>query len=298
MALRSNWEGFLRFNLLSVPVKAYSAIAPGHGKIAFHQMHAKCKSRIRYKKVCPVHGEVTKEEIVPGYEYAKDEYVVIDPKDIAKLRAHGEKSIDIDVFIRPDALDPLYYSDRTYYLAPDGRVGEKPYSVLRDVMASEERHAIATMIFSGREQVVAVRPMGRLLAITLLNYEETVKKPEAFESEAPEVKVSAKELGLARSLIDASTVDELDFSKYRDEYNDQIAKLVEAKVEGKEITTAPKGEEPAIINLMDALRKSLDLAKRGKSGQAHESFRIHLSDVGGLRYLLHLECLLPGTRDP
>ena len=270
MALRSSWEGYLRLNLISVPVKAYSATVSGRGKIGFHQIHAKCNNRIRYKKVCPIHGEVSNDEIVPGYEYAKKKYVILDKDELAKLRTHSEKAIDIDVFIRPDALEPLYYSDRTYYLAPDGRVADKPYAVLHDVMAKENRHAVATMIFSGREQVAVVRPMGRLLAVTLLNYDETVKKPEAFATEVPEVEVPAKERELAQSLVRASTADDFDFSKYRDEYANKLTKLIEAKAAGKKLVAAHKHDEPVIINLMDALRQSLQQAGQGKKANGRE----------------------------
>ena len=125
MALRSSWEGYLRLNLISVPVKAYSATIAGRGKISFHQIHATCHNRIRYKKVCPVHGEVSNDEIVPAYEYTKDQYVILDPKDVTRSRARGETGVEIDVFIRLESLDPLYFGDRTFYLTPQGRVGRQ-----------------------------------------------------------------------------------------------------------------------------------------------------------------------------
>src|SRR5213594_1891857 len=128
MAARSTWEGYLKLNLVSVPVKAFSANTAGGGRIGFNQIHAKCHSRIRYKKVCPIHGEVSNDEIVSGYEYAKGQYVLIDPEELSKLRPGSDKTINIDVFIRPEDLDPMYFTDRTYYLAPDGKVGQKPYA--------------------------------------------------------------------------------------------------------------------------------------------------------------------------
>ena len=261
MALRTAWEGYLRLNLLSVPVKAYSATITGRGKIGFHQIHAKCNSRIRYKKTCPVHGEVPNDEIVSGYEIADGQYVLIDRKDLAKLRPNADKAISIDVFIRPEALDPVYFTDRTYYLVPDGEVGRQSYAVLRKVMADDGRYAVATMVLSGRAQVVLIRPVGKLLAVTVLSYDTQLKKPSEFESEVADVHAGTAEVKLAKSLIEASTADEFDFGKYQDEYTEHVRDLIESRAAGKKVVASRDEEEPAIINLMDALRQSLDEAK-------------------------------------
>ncbi len=271
MALRSSWEGFLRFNLIAVPVKAYSAGVASRGKIGFHLLHAKCHSRIRYQKVCPIHGEVSKDEIVSGYEYAKGQYVLIDPEEIAQLRPGADKSINIDAFIRPADLDPMYFTERTYFLAPDGKVGQKSYAVLQKVMAEEERWAVATMILAGRENVVAVRPVGRLLAVTVLSFSAQLKKPAAFDDEIPDVQAAAEEVKLARTLIEGATAEEFDFGKYEDQYTGQVAALIERKAKGKKVVAARKEEEPAVINLMDALRQSLEAtrSRKGKPRRPH-----------------------------
>ncbi|HYV39644.1 MAG TPA: Ku protein [Gemmataceae bacterium] len=268
MALRSSWEGFLRLSLISVPVKAYSAAVIGRGKIAFHQLHAKCHRRIRHQKVCPIHGEVPNDEIVSGYEYAKDEYVVIDPKELAKLRPGSDKTINIEVFVQPDALDPIYFTERSYYLAPDGKAGHKPYAILHKVMADEKRFALATMVFAGRDHQVLIRPLDRLLAVTVLSYAAQVKTPSSFDDEIPRATVSSQELKLARTLVDESTADHFDFSTYEDEYTGKVTKLIEAKASGKKLVTARKNEEPHVINLMDALRRSLKAVKRSGPAMA------------------------------
>src|SRR5262249_1337591 len=152
MAARTSWEGYLRLSLISVPVKAYNASVAGGGDIHFHQIHAGCGSRIKYQKVCPVHGEVTKNEIVSGYEYEKGQYVMVKPQELSKLRTENDKTINIDSFIEPKELDPLYYSGRTYYLIPDGPPGQRPYGVLQQVMAEHDRYAVARVIFSGHEE--------------------------------------------------------------------------------------------------------------------------------------------------
>jgi DNA end-binding protein Ku len=267
MAVRPSWDGYLRFNLISVPVKAYSATVAGGGKIGLHLLHKKCSSRIRYKKICPIHGEVDKDEIVSGYEYAKGKYVIVDPAELDKLRTENDKAITIDSFIRPDAIDPMYFSGRTYYLVPEGRVGQKPYAVLQEVMTKHERYGIAQMVFAGREQIAVVRPVKNLLTMTILLYADQIKKPTSFEEEAGHAEVSAEERRLAENLIDASTKEEFDLARYKDEYTAKLTKLIEAKAKGRKIVAAPSEEPPAVINLMDALRQSLDLAHKTGNGR-------------------------------
>ena len=125
MASRSIWSGFIRFGLVSVPVKAYTATASGGGGISLNQLHKDCNSRINYKKTCPVHGELKADEIVSGYEFAKGQYVVIDPSEVEKLRAANEKAIDVKAFIPPDVVDARYFSGKNWVLLPDGPVASK-----------------------------------------------------------------------------------------------------------------------------------------------------------------------------
>src|SRR5579864_4095998 len=167
---RPSWDGYLKFNLLAIPVKAYNATLSGEGKIAFHQVHKTCGSRIRYKKFCPVHGEVPKEEIAPAHEVAKGQYVIVEPDELDKLAAEDDKTITIDVCVDPDVVDPAYFSGRTYYLVPDGRVAQKPYAVLQEVLAEQNRYGIAKLALAGREQIAVVRAVDNLLAVSLLYY--------------------------------------------------------------------------------------------------------------------------------
>jgi DNA end-binding protein Ku len=289
MAQRSTWEGFLRLSMISVPVKAFSTTGT-RDKFSFHQLHAKCKSRIRYQKVCPIHGEVPNEEIVPGYEYARDEYVVIDPKELARLKQGGERSVLIDVFVDPEAIDPVYYGERSYYLTPDGRSGEKPFAVLHRAMTTAGRYGVGTILLSGREHAVLVRPLGRLLAVTLLHFADAVRTPSAYEAEVPDAEVSTEELRLARSLIEAATPEHFDFRKYKDEYAGKVMALIEAKA-GRRKGTAPKAAEepPVILNLMDALRQSLVEVKKPapRRKQAGRHGRNARSRPGGRRNRAH-----------
>ena len=262
MAARSSWKGFLKVSLVSVPVKAYTATAGSRGEIHLNQLHAECHSRIQYKKTCPIHGEVKGEDIVSGYEYSKGQYVIIDTDELDKLRREDDKAIKVSAFVTLDALDPMYQSGKTYYLVPDGPVGQRPYAVLHQAMIDEGRHAIAQVVLHGREQTVLLRPMDRLLAMTVLNYEPEVTKPSAFEEEVPQAELSPEELKLAKTLISMSTPKKFDFSAYKDVYTEKLTQLIEAKVAGKEIVAPPAEEHAQIINLMDALKASVANAQQ------------------------------------
>src|SRR5262245_10845991 len=164
MAARSSWKGFLKLSLVSVPVKAYTANASGGSEIRLNQLHAECHSRINYKKTCPIHGEVPADKIVSGYEYSKGQYVVVDTDELDKLRTEDDKAINIDTFVSPDEVDPVYSSGKTYYLVPDGPVAQKSYAVLQEAMVEMGRQAIARVVMHGKEQVVWLRPMDNLLS--------------------------------------------------------------------------------------------------------------------------------------
>lgn len=269
MPSRPSWEGFLKVNLISVPVKAYNAAESGDGKVSFHLVHKECNSRIRYKKVCTIHGEVENAEIVKAYEYGKGKYVIVEPEEFDELRSESDKAINVEAFIPPEALDPIYYDGRNYYLVPDGKVAQKPYSVLHDVMAEQGRLGVAQVVFSGREQVAVVRPLEKLLVMSLLSYADQIRKPDPYEGDVHHAAVSAEERRLAESLIEASTAESFDIGKYKDDYNDKLHTLIQAKVKGKKIVAPPKAEEPAVINLMDALRQSLNRVQKGNE-RAHK----------------------------
>jgi DNA end-binding protein Ku len=272
MALRSSWDGFLKLSLISVPVRAYNAVVPGGGDIHFHQIHRECGNRIRYQKVCPVHGEVTKDEIVSGYEYEKGKYVEFDQSELSELRAEDEKAINIDAFTAPDTVEPLYLTGKTFFLVPTGPAGQKPYALLHEVMKEKNRHAVATIVLSGHDETVLIRPMDKLLTMTVLYYEDQVKHPSAFEDEVSAGKVNAQELKLAATLVDASTPEEFDFSQYKDRYNERVTQALEAKLGGKKPEAPRREKPPHVINLMDALRKSLErVPANGKEHRTHRA---------------------------
>ena len=261
---RASWRGLLRLNLVSMPVQAFNAAAKREGEVHFHQLHEECHSRIRYEKVCPVHGPIPNDEIVMGYEYARGRYVEFEEEELDQLRTKRDKALTINTFVKEDDIDPIYFDGRVYYLVPDGEEARDPYSVLNAAMEKQQRHGIGQIVFSGREQLVLVRPLDGMLAMQMLNYDNQIRTPEMFEDRLAKRKPSPKEVQMAERLIEASTDDEFRFEEYEDEYVKKVHSLINAKVQGKDIVAPPfEEDEPEVINLMDALRRSVEQAQGG-----------------------------------
>ena len=265
MAPRPTWKGFLKLSLVSVPVKAFTANETS-AEIHLNQLHAACHNRIRYQKTCPEHGEVAAEDIVSGYEYAKGQYVVVDPEEVDKLRTASDKAINIQGFVDEAAIEPRYHAGRTYFVLPDGAVGQKPYALVHKVMADRHVNALAKVVIASREQLVLLRPLDGMLAMTILHHDAKVKKPAAFTDELVAQTLAEEELALTRTLVDATLIRDLDYAKYRDDYVDKLGKLIQAKVEGQEVVQVPDREEPKILNLMDALKRSVAQAQASGVG--------------------------------
>lgn len=261
MPARASWKGFLKLSLVSVPVKAFTSTATSR-EIHLNQLHGSCNNRINYRKVCPEHGEVSNDEIVKGYEYDKDQYVIIDEEELDKLRTENDRSISIDGFVSSDALDPIYHSGKTYYLLPDGPVGQKPYALLVESMSKRKVNAVVQLVMSGKEQLAMVRPLDGMLVMSMLYLEEQIKSSSGFNDELVDQDLTEEEVGLTNTLIEASTIKKFDYGKYKDRYTAKLTELIQLKIEGKEVVQAPNPEEPKIINLMDALKKSVEQAQQ------------------------------------
>jgi DNA end-binding protein Ku len=251
------WKGFLKLSLVQIPVKAIGVTPSAGGAIQLNQLHDECKSRIRYKKVCPVHGELQAEDIVSGYEHARGQYVVVDPEELDKIRSEDEKALRIDTFIPPDAVDPIYLSGKNYYLLPDGKMATEAFRVVHKGMVDQQRHAIAQVVMHGKDHLVLLRPEGQVLVMSVLNFASRVVSPSTFADETPKAKLTPEEMELTKALIKASGTNKLDLSKYKDEYTEKLTALIEAKVAGQELVTPPPSEPAQVINLMDALRQSV-----------------------------------------
>ena len=264
---RPSWSGSVRLSLVTVPVKAFTAIEAEKEKISLNQLHEKCHNRIRYKKTCPEHGEVPNDEIVMGYEYGPDQYAIIDPDEINQLRSERDRAVNIDKFVPPGEIDPVYYSGQTYYLLPDGQQAEKAYAVLQAAMTKDKVVGLAQVVISNREQLVVVRPVERLLAVSVLHYDAAIRPAAAFDDKLGDTTVSAQELKLAKTLIDVTLEKNADLEGYRNLYNERMEALVQAKIAGREVATAKADDRgPPVVNFMDALKASLARKKPRSPG--------------------------------
>lgn len=253
---RTSWKGFLKLSLVSVPVKAFT-VNDSSAEVRLNQLHKDCNSRVKYQKICPEHGELKSDNIVSGYEHQKDQYVVVEPDDIDKLRTKSDRAVGIDGFIPLDAIDNRYYAGKAHYLMPDGIAGERPYQLLREGMEKNGVCAIAQVVMSGREQLVVVRVVDRMLVMFGLHYPNKVRKIDDYQNEIEEIEFKDEEVALTDTLIGASKIAEFNFDSYTDTYVSKLKKLIEMKIAGQEIVQAPDHEEPKILNLMDALKKSV-----------------------------------------
>ena len=270
MSMRHSWKGFVKLSLVTIPVKAYPVAVSG-SEVHLHQLHASCKSRVKYKKTCPLHGEVTQSDIVSGYEYAKERYVVVDPDELDKLRTESDKAIQIDAFIAAGTLDPIYSNGKSYYLAPDGPVAQKGYAVLWRGMVEEKRHALAEVVMHGKEHVVWLRPVDGVIVVSQLHYDHQVTKPAALAAEVPKPEPMPQEMQLLRTLMAKCTPKKFDLAKYQDRYTAKLTQLIEAKVAGQEIVAAPANQPGPVINLVEALQQSLAEADKATAGESSKS---------------------------
>jgi DNA end-binding protein Ku len=253
---RASWRGNLSFGLVSFPVQAFNARDPEHSDIHFHQLHATCHRRIKYEKVCPVHGAVDNSEIVSGYEYRPGKYVEVDPEELDALRTHTERSLTLDAFVKPEAVDPIYFDGRMYYLAPDGVAAEEPYAVIADAMEREDRFGVGQIVLSGKDQLACVRSLNGVLHLAMLNYDDEIRKPRDVVQLA-RTRESSRKVQLAQTLVRSWFTSHFDIAAYEDRYREKVQELLEAKIAGRQIVAPHEEEEPQVVNLMDALKKSL-----------------------------------------
>jgi len=264
------WTGTISFGLVTVPVKMYSAV--DRKTVRFHQLSGKSGVRVAQKRVDPSTGEeVAYADLVKGYELAPDRYVVIEPGELEALEPKKTKTIEIEEFVDLSQIDPVYY-DHPYYLAP-GPGGSKPYRLLLEAMRETNKVAIARVVIRSKEQLVAIRPMGDALGMATMLFADEVLPPDRLDevAEAAEVKTTARELDIAKQLVDSLAGDFVP-EQFRDTHREQVLELIERKAQGKAIAVQPAPEEVAAPapDLMSALKASLDAvrAREGADGGA------------------------------
>lgn len=259
MAGRAYWKGYLKLSLVSCPVKLYSATSASAGKISFNLLHKDTLNRVQQKYHDPELGEIDRADLVKGYQFEKDKYVVITADELDAIEIDSSKTIDITGFIDAGAIDPMYL-DSPYYLAPDGPVAEETYAVILEAMRRAKKVAIARIVLSGRERLVAIDPMSEGLRLTTLRSAKEVREPSsAFEK--LNVKLSKDMLDMAAQIIAQKSM-KFDPQAFEDRYEEALLTLVKSKIAGGEpvITKAP--ERGNVINLMDALKRSIEQDRR------------------------------------
>jgi DNA end-binding protein Ku len=263
---RASWKGDLQFGLVRFGVEGVNARSHSGSDVQFNLLHDKCHSRIEYRKVCPKHGEVDQSEIVKGYEYGRGKYVEIQPEELDEMRTKEERTLRIEEFIAADELELVYLDGRVYYLTPTTTRDQEPYHLLRRALEEEEKAGIGQVVFSGKEQLTAVVPYDSVLTMLLLNYDAELR--EAGMLNVGEEPRRSDNLKLARNLVESMTNDDFSISSYRDRYRERVLKLIESKRKGKTIEIAEEEEEEPIINLMDALKRSLSSSGKTRAPRA------------------------------
>ena len=255
MALRPTWKGFLKVSLVNIPVKVFPATEPS-ATLSFNQLHSVCQTRIQQKRWCPsCEREVANTELSKGYEFEKGRYVVVTDEDLEKVRVDTTRVINLVQFSDEESLDPIYV-DKAYYLAPDGPMGGDAFAVMREGMKGKV--GIGKLALYGREYLVAVKPQGRGLVMYTLHHAAEIRSMNAVDELGTiPAQVKAEEIKLAKQVI--GTFDgKLDLSRYHDDYRDGLMKIIEAKIAGEEVVAPEVEAPPKVVNLMEALRKSLD----------------------------------------
>jgi DNA end-binding protein Ku len=263
MAARSIGSLTVSFGLVAIPVKLYTATQSANA-ISFNLLHSTCGSRLRQQYLCQKEGvAVERDDMVKGYEFAKDQYVRFTPQEIKALEEVGTYAVEISEFVPIESIDPVYY-DKTYYLAPD-KGAAKPYALLTAALRQAGRCGVGRWAARGKGYIVILRPIGDVLAMQQLHYAADVRR--ASEVDIPKPDVKPAELKLAQQLIDQQTSDKFDPDAYKDEVRARIEAEIEKKVAGKEISvteTAPAGEGK-VIDLMEALRASLQKSESARA---------------------------------
>ncbi|MFL5058860.1 MAG: Ku protein [Xanthobacteraceae bacterium] len=265
MAPRANWKGYLRLSLVSCPIALYPATSERE-KIRFHQINRNTGNRIKLLRVDAETGEpVEYEDIVKGYEVGKGEYIEITDEELEAIALESTRTIDIDQFVPRDEIDDLY-NVRPYYIAPDGNVGQDAFAVIRDVIGAMKMVALGRVVLTSREHVMAIEPRDTGLVGTLLRYPYEVRQPAEFFEDIAATKVTKDMLDLAKHIVETKS-GHFDPEKFEDQYENALKELLRKKQAGEKIAPAAQPQPAKVINLMDALRKSLE-TERGAATRA------------------------------
>jgi DNA end-binding protein Ku len=268
VAPRAYWKGYLKLSLVSCPVALYPATSDRE-KISFHQLHKQTGNRIRYKKVDAETGrEVDNDDIVKGYEVSKGEYIEVEPAELEAVEIESKRVIEIERFVPKDEIDELYINN-PYYIVPDGDVGQQAFAVIREAIRKEDMVALAKIVFTSREHIIALEARGKGMMGVTLRYPYEVRKEEDYFDDIENERVPKDMLDLATHIVETKK-GKFEPDKFEDRYEDALKDLLKKKQKGVKIE-APKERAPSnVVSLMDALRQSV---KEGRGGTRRKPAR-------------------------
>ena len=257
--MKTIWKGAISFGLVTIPVRVYGATEAK--SLRFNQLHEPDGGRIRYKRVCSVDGEeVDYSEIVKGYEYEKDRYVILADEELDQLPVRTARAIEIERFVEAEEIDPIYFQ-KAYYVVPEGS-GVKAYHLLREAMADDNKVALAKVAFRDKEHLATLRLRDNVFVLETMFWPDELRTPK-FDVLDESVELRPQEIRMAQSLIDSLT-DAFQPEEFHDEYRAALEELVQKKVQGEEITYTEEAEPSKVVDLMEALKASVEAAKAGK----------------------------------
>jgi DNA end-binding protein Ku len=261
--MRTIWKGAISFGLVSIPIKLFPATE--QKDVKFRYLHKTCQAPLRYQRVCTVCGkEVSQDDIVRGYEYESGRYVIINEEDLEKIPDERSRTVDIIDFVSLEEIDPVYF-DKTYYLAP-GEAGEKAYALLRRAMAETGKIAVAKVVIRNKESLAVIRGYQNLVVMETIFYPDEIRDPALLPGFDREVKLHDNEMKMARELIE-NLATTFNAEKYDDEYRKKLMELIRAKIEGEQIAIPDVAEKGKVVDLMEALKASVEMAKKSTEGQ-------------------------------
>jgi DNA end-binding protein Ku len=262
--MRTIWKGYIKFSLVSIPIKMYTATS--HRIISFDLLHKDCGTKIKQERLCPHCDKVlSNDELVRGYKYGKDMYVIVTDEDIEAAQKESTDAIEIMQFVDDKGIHPIYYTD-SHYLVPDGKAGTEAFALLHKALLDLKKSAVAKVVMRNREYLYAIKPYnGTLIAFTLHFPEEIIPVDKVEEAEElQKIQVDEKNLSLAKTLVENLSGDFVP-EDYQDDYSQTLLKIIQAKAEGEEYQVEARAEGEKVINLMEALQRSVEQATGEKA---------------------------------
>lgn len=265
--MRPIWKGHLTFGLVTIPIKLYTATETRD--IRFRLLHKSCMTPIQNKRYCPHHEAIVEwNDVVRAYEYAKGEFVPVTEDELENVPLETAGTVSVTAFVNLDEIDPIYY-ERSYYLAPD-EGGQKAFKLLHDVLGDAARVAVGKVVIREKEHLVSVRPRDGTLVMSVLYYGDEVRAIEDIPELPVQTRIHPNEKKMALQLVDGLTTT-FNVAEYHDDYREALQKVITAKIEGEEIVGAPVRKETKVVDLMDALRRSLQATEKPKPARRPRS---------------------------